>query len=171
MSGRFGRKTQIAMLEAQNAALRELVALNDAGAIATARAHESSDIPSIEEMRDRISAAALIVHHLDVFAALRQLGYPIATMSRDEQREAARKAFDNDRVRELVRAALQPVEEAKDAMIARQVELALYGPPEQRLRSCTILAKVAGWYQGTRVDPRRGGITFLEAVKEADRSA
>lgn len=116
-----------------------------------------------QELRDQMAARALMAEWLNEFNALIRLGIlargsrPPATDADGEPlplyEEIFERIFRTEGVREILRRDLTDVEQQKQALLARQAQIALHGSDESATRAFLSLARVAGWNKQEAVAP------------------
>lgn len=139
MSARPGRKAELERLREENRLLREredLVLSPDP---------DATFLGLAQDVRDTLAVRVLWIHCGDMFAALRHLGFDTKEKSDVELRAMAVKVFDTAGVRERMSADLSNAEGQKQAMIARQVQIALHGTDENSTRAFITVARTLGW--------------------------
>ncbi|MGB8966837.1 MAG: hypothetical protein WCB99_14470 [Candidatus Cybelea sp.] len=130
----------------------------------------SLDIDQWEQMlpqhqRDQLAARALIDSYGDPYRAATRLGFK--GWGKYENKTAMpilQRIFGTPGCRELLERDLAEPEEARVAMVKRQVEIALYGPNEQSTHAFQALSRVLGWQKTPDVLVQHNRATTILAL-------
>jgi hypothetical protein len=146
---RISKTTRIRDLEAEVARLKRII--TPEGPInRTLDTWEALPV----ELRDRFAAEAIFQNNGDAPMALSQLGFQIKGKrfawqdkpeDRAEMRELHERVLNTPGVQVLLRKNMEDAEEHRRAIMAGQVELALRGTPDQKIRATQNVAKLVGW--------------------------
>lgn len=157
MAGRPSRKERILELERENAELRTRLDAIDNGDPAN-----TFDLIPAQQTRDALAVRALFTHHGNIRGALMQLGFDMREMKPEQIRGLAKQVFDTPGVVELLSKELANLEQHREALVARQVQIALTESPENATRAMALLAKLAGWTKSeVTIDARRQSVYQL----------
>lgn len=162
MAARPGRKQRIDQLMAENLTLRKQLA--DQPFLPDGMPPGELDLGIASDFRDQMAAMALVRSNGHVRTALAWLGCEMEHMTPNRCREYAETLFGNERVQKILNAKLGPLSEAKDAIMRRQMDLALFGEPDQATRAAQFLAGIYGWNAPKKLDIKQTGLTFHQIM-------
>lgn len=150
------RKLRVEQLEAENAALRERLDLQLTGT-ANFEDVDAWELSIGQKTRDELAVRAIFLHSGDMYHALRYLGFTLPE-NRIEQRALAKKVFDTPGVRALMEQNLAELEGHREKIIARQIQISLFGTNEDATRSAQLLARIGGWQKQPENSFERGAV-------------
>jgi hypothetical protein len=117
-----------------------------------------------QHVRDALAARALIASNGDPFRAAARLGF--GHLHRPQAVEILQRIFTTPGVKEILARDLREPEETRAELIARQVQIALYGDDSTSVKSFTVLAKMCGWIQAPDVLVQNNRQTILALVTQ-----
>jgi hypothetical protein len=176
-------RLRISMLEGQNSLLRVKIARIEAGEcvcgaavpedvvdLALSANDEANDLVP-QDIRDRNAAGAFVRFKGNAARALVDLGYDIVPMSAADRGRLAERVFGTPAVRALLQDARASLDVAKESLIGRQVEEALYGDGEAASRAFALLARVGGWFKPSEVNVRSRTVSVHSILGSNDQGA
>lgn len=116
-----------------------------------------------QDVRDALAARALIAEWGNPTNALIRLGIE-ATGEHGRFDALAKRIFDTPGVRAILAKNLSEIEERKKDILARQVQIALYGDDDASVRAASQLAKVAGWQKTPDVAIQNNTLNLFKLV-------
>lgn len=164
MAARPGRKERIDQLEAENLALRKQLA--EQPYLPDGVPPGELDLGIASDLRDQMAAMALVRSNGHIRSALAWLGCDMTHMTPERCREYAQTVFGTESVQKILNAKLGPLSDAKDAIMKRQMDLALFGDPEQATRAAQFLAGIYGWNAPKKLDIKQTGLTFHQIMQD-----
>jgi hypothetical protein len=90
-------------------------------------------------------AEAILRAQGDIKQTLRILEYPVDEMTDEQMREQAEELAARPGVRRFAQITLSEIEGEKDAILRRQLLIALYGEQGPSLQAAYFLADIMGW--------------------------
>ena len=163
MASRPNRKERIEELEAELANARRLLAV---APFPLTEDELIVDVPIAQAYRDEAAAVAIVRAQGNVHAALRYLGADIEHMKLERIRELGKHVFGNDRVQKLLLASAGGEIDAKQRIMKKQMDLAIYGNDETSTRAAQFLANVFGWYAPKKVDVKSQNISIHQLMQD-----
>ncbi len=117
---------------------------------------ETFGIQAAEDVAKMRACDALFLRDGDVRGALVDLGYDVKYAPVVKIAELAREVFDAD-VIAAMHKRLGNVEAHKNALVARQIEIAKHAEPDVAVRAFQSIARIAGWIAPLKLDVKNHG--------------
>ena len=114
--------------------------------------------------RDALAARALIHCNGDAFRAAARLGF--APIHKRQAEDVIARLFGTEGVKAILERDLQKPEENRQALIERQVRIALYGDDSTSVKAFQMLAKCCGWVKTPDVLVQNNRQTILALVTQ-----
>ena len=101
-------------------------------------------------LRDPLAARAFIAEWGDFGRALIRLGFPVMNKLPPSQvhlyKDYVARIFETPEVQAILKRDLGRLDMEREAILSRQVSVALCGGPAQCVRAADLIAKVCKWY-------------------------
>ena len=100
-----------------------------------------------QELRDDMAVRAIFQEQANSVRALIYLGFDVPERGKDRKglREMIDRVFNTPGVKERLARNFQNADAERSAIVARQVEIAERGDPEQSIKATTVIARLQGW--------------------------
>lgn len=96
--------------------------------------------------------------------ALRAAGLVTHDTTRTERLAMIQAIYGNLRARKMLDEKRADLTEQKDAVLARLINVAVYGDDENAVRATAIAAKIGGWFAADKVDVVVAGGVTIQAL-------